>query len=354
MKTRRLPCLRIVRGACLGAFVFLVPVPAWSLDRPPWEKLTTKVGPDAEVPGWYVNLGITGARAMITKEEPTRLLVMHVFKNTPASGQLEVGDKIIGANDRPFATPHKFGYGMGKFGYEGPMMDLGNALEESQGKLGGKLRLEVLRGDRKRQVELPLTTRYGSYSATYPFKCGKSDIVLKETCDWLRAAQKPDGSWDGRPHINVFAALALLGSGDKENLPAVKRAMEAMARATDGKVVYGGLPCWQYALYGVAMAEYCLKTGETWVVPELEEINRWLVQAQHPRTSAPEREHIAGGFGHGPHSPNGGNGYGSFNVVTAQAMMAWALFQRCGLEVDRQRFEAAHEFIAKGRSKSVV
>jgi hypothetical protein len=72
------------------------------------------------------------------------------------------------------------------------------------------------------------------------------------------------------------------------------------------------------------------------------------VQAQHPGTAAPEREHIAGGFGHGPHNATGGNGYGSFNAVTAQAMMAWALMQRCGLAVDRQRFEAAHAFIAKG------
>ena len=82
-------------------------------------------------------------------------------------------------------------------------------------------------------------------------------------------------------------------------------------------------------------------TREPWVLPELEEINQWLVQAQHPATAAPEREHIAGGFGHGPHSPTGGNGYGSFNAVTLQAMMAWALVQRCGLAVNRQRFETA-------------
>jgi hypothetical protein len=86
-------------------------VPSWGLDRPPWEKLTTQVGPDAEVPGWYINLGITGARAMITQEAPTQLLVMHVFKRTPAFKNLEAGDKITGANGHAFVTPHKFGYG---------------------------------------------------------------------------------------------------------------------------------------------------------------------------------------------------------------------------------------------------
>ena len=326
-------------------------VRALGLDRPPWDKLPTKVGPDAEVPGWYINLGITGARAMITKEEPTILLVMFVFKDTPAFGKLEKGDKITGANGCAFVTPHKFGYGMGKFGYEGPMMDFGNALEESQGKRAGKLVLDILRGDQKLKTEVQLTTKYGSFSETYPLDCKKTDIILKETYSYLIGEQKPDGTWSGRPHINAFAALALLGSGNKAYLPIVKKAMEAMARACDGKIHYGGLPCWEYGLYGIGLSEYYLKTREPWVLTELERINLWLAQAQHPKTAPPERAHIAGGFGHGIHSIKGGNGYGAFNVVTAQAMMAWALMQRCGLAVDQQRFEAAHEFIAKGTNK---
>ena len=339
------------RWGSLVILLLTMAVPAWALDRPPWDKLTTKVGPDAEVPGWYINLGITGARAMITPEEPTNLLVMFVFKGTPAFGKLETGDKIIGANGRAFVTPHKFGYGMGKFGYEGPMMDFGNALEESQGKREGTLALDILRGDRKLKADVRLTTRYGRFSETYPFDCKKTDLILKETCTYLLKEQRPDGTWSGRPHIQAFAALALLGSGDKASLPAVKKAMEAMAKSTDGSIQSGGLPCWQYGLYGIALSEYYLVTREPWVLPELKEINQWLVLAQHPQTAAPERVHIAGGFGHAPHSPNGGNGYGSFNVVTAQAMMGWALMQRCGLEVDGPRFQAAHEFIAKGVNK---
>lgn len=336
-----------MRCVPLLAAWLLTGAPSWGLDRPPWEKLTTQVGPDAEVPGWYINLGITGARAMITQEEPTRLLVMHVFKRAAAYKKLEKGDKITGANGHAFATPHKFGYGVGKFGYEGPMMDLGNALEESQGKLGGILVLDILRGDQKLKLELQLATQYGAYSATYPFNCKKTDLIVKETCDWLSKAQQPDGTWSGRPHINAFAALALLGSGDKRYLPEVKKAMKAMAEATGGKN-NNGLPVWQYSLYGTALGEYYLISRDRWVLKELEQINQWLVEAQHPKTTAPEREHIAGGFGHGPHKLTGGNGYGSFNVVTAQAMMAWAMMERCGLPVDRPRFEAAHEFIAKG------
>ena len=66
---------------------------------------------------------------------------------------------------KPFTTPHKFGYGMEKFGYEGPMMDLGNALDESQGlRLNGKMILQIIRGQKRQQIELKLPTKYGSFS----------------------------------------------------------------------------------------------------------------------------------------------------------------------------------------------
>ena len=315
--------------------------PAWALrSKADWER-TTKIGPDAEVPGFYINLGITGARAMIAEAEPTRLLVMFVFKDTPAFGKLQKGDKIAGANGRPFSTAHKFGYGVDVFGYEGPMMDFGNALEESQGQRGGKLALDVLRGDQKLKVELQLTTRYGSFSATYPFDCKKTDVILDETYAYLIKEQQADGTWNGRPHINAFAALALLGSGKEEYLPAVKKAMEAMARQTEAKISFNGLPCWQYGLYGAALGEYYLITGEKWVLPELEEINQWLAKAQSPN----------GGWGHRPYAADGANGYGAINVITMQATMAWALMQRCGIEVNPKRFRDTHDFVARGTNK---
>ena len=44
-----------------------------------WED-PCKVGPDAEVPGWFYNLGITGIRAELVKEQPKALLVKYVLK----------------------------------------------------------------------------------------------------------------------------------------------------------------------------------------------------------------------------------------------------------------------------------
>ncbi len=175
-------------------------------------------------------------------------------------------------------------------------------------------------------------------SDTYPYDCPKSEIILDELYAYLLKTQKLDGTWHGRPHINAFAAMALLASGAEAHLPAAKRAAEACARETNDRIDYRGLDCWKYGLYGAYLGEYYLITREVWVLPELEQINKWLHKAQMAN----------GGWGHRPANRPGGNGYGAINVITMQAKMAWALMLRCGLEVDAERYQAAQEFVARG------
>jgi hypothetical protein len=320
----------------------MVCLPASALrsgDGATWNK-TTRNGPDAQVPGWYINLGITGARAKIPDDQPKVLEVTFVFQDTPAAGVLKVGDKIIGANGKRFAAAHKFGYGVDKFGYEGPMMDFGNALEASQGKiLKGRLAIEVMRGGQSKRVDLKLPTKYGQYSKTYPYDCPKTDRIFQELCAYLVRKQRDNGTWSGRPHINAFATLALMGSGRREYMGAVKKAVQEMGRSTSGTISFGGLPAWRYGLYGAVLGEYYLLTGEKWVPAELQEINEWLFKAQAP----------AGGWGHSPWKTSGeGNGYGPICVITMQCKMAWSLMQRCKLTVEPKRFAAAHAFVVKG------
>ncbi len=310
----------------------------------PWS-VTTRVETDAAVGGWYVNLGITGARAKLAAANPKVLEVMYVFKRTPADGKLLVGDMIVGIAGKTFTEPHKHGYGMSKFGYEGPMMEFGDALEAAQGG-NGKLSVTVLRKDKKKVVEMTIPTKYGRFAPTFPYNCKKTDRILKESYAYLAKRQREDGSWHGRPHINMFAALALLASGDKQYMPNVKRAMQAMARSTNDKIDYGGLDCWKYGLYGAALAEYYLATKEKWVLKELEEINQWLDKSQFKKMYRGGKG--LGGWGHRPVDRPGGNGYGPFCMTTAQAMTAWGLMQRCGIKVDQKAYMLVHDFLVKG------
>lgn len=305
-----------------------------------WNK-QTKVQPDAQAGGWFINLGITGARAKIDLETPTEFEIAYVFPDTPADGKLKKGDRILSANGKKFTEAHKFGYGPKFFGYEGPIMDFGNALEESQGGLKGKLTLEVQREGKTAKVSLDLPVKYGSFSKTYPYDCSKTELILKESYAYILDKQGENGLWSRRPDANAFAALALLGSGKKEFLPAVDKAMKAFAKSTNDVIDYGGLDCWKYTLYGTALGEYYLITREEWILPELEEIKTWLLKAQMKN----------GGWGHRPANKPGGNGYGAINAITMQAKMALGMMMRCGLDVPADKFRATHDFVAKGTNK---
>jgi hypothetical protein len=197
----------------------------------PWDKKLN--GPDAEAGGWYINLGITGARAKLTENNLTCLVVTYIFENTPAYGKLKKDDIIVGANHRPFVIPHKNGYGMDKFGGEGPLMDFGNALEESQAELAssekssdklskqqaddkkasavkpgnGNLILDVLRNNEKIQVVLNIGTKYGSYSDGFPFNDKKSALIVSELYEYLAKNQSGNGSWGSRIGIHELAPL---------------------------------------------------------------------------------------------------------------------------------------------------
>ncbi len=338
------PSIRILAAAGLA---LSLAVPCLALRKRATYSVQTKAEPDAQAGGWYINLGITGARGKLVPEAPKVMEVAYVFPRTPAFGRLEAGDRIIAANGKPFDAPHKFGYGMKFFGYEGPMMAIGNALEASQGERHkGKLTFTVLREGKERTVELKLPTKYGRFSESYPLECAKTDRILAELYEYLLRRQRKDGSWSGRPHVNAFAALALLAGGNRRHMPAVRRAMSYFAKQTTDTIDYGGLDCWKYGLYGVCLAEYHLATGDRRALGELREIDRWLVQAQFDKPYRKGRG--TGGWGHRPKDRPGGNGYGPICIITAQAMTAWSLMAQCGVEVDRKRVMLAHEFLAKG------
>lgn len=347
MIRRPRPTLIAAAAALIGATALALwcagvpPRPADALRKKATWDITTKAEPDAKAGGWFINLGITGARAKILEEAPKVLEVTYVFEGTPAHGKLEIGDEIVGVNGKTFKDAHKFGYGVGFFGYEGPMMDFGNALEVSQGKLRGRLKVMLIRDGKKRNITVQLPREYGAFGKSFPYRCKKTDLILDELYDYLIERQKRSGLWHNRPHINAFAALALMGSEREEHMAAAKKAMQALARETIPEIRHGGLPCWKYTLNGIVLAEYYLLTGEEWVIEEIEEINTWLTGAIAPQ----------GGWGHSPYRQEGKNGYGAINIITMQGKMAWSLMQRCGIMVDTVKYRATHDFVARGTNK---
>ena len=323
----------------------------------PW-KHTTKRGPDAVVGGWYYNLGITGMRAVLLKDRPTHLRVKYVFEGTPAHGKVKVDDIITGANGKRFVVPHRNGYGVEVFGGHGPMSDFGAALDESQGdRLKGRLALDVERNGKPVRVTMDVGTKYGSYGKTFPIGCRKSDLILTELYAYIAKAQGDDGSW-GPPQQNTFAPLALLASGNKAYLPAVKKCVQMHARTTKARDK-SWLINWRYMAAAIVMSEWYLATGEKWVLPELQEVYDFLTTTQYTdmsqiaesakkRNPPKDNKRAHGGWGHNP----GYEGYGPIAMLTGQGALALSMMHRCGIKIDRSLHEKAYNFVLRGTGRN--
>jgi hypothetical protein len=348
----------------ISAFTLLAPAAIAQVhyhpDGNPW-KQRARNGPDAEVDGWYYNLGITGLRVQLLEDQPTHLLVKHVFENSPAERKVRIGDLIIGAGGRRFKTAHNNGYGMDKFGPDGPILDFARALERSQRKEAkGRLALTLRRDDRFEKTTLKIDRRYGTYAESFPADCKKTERVLGELYEYLIEHQRDNGSWGSPPH-DTYAPLALLASGERKYLRAVEKNVRMHARTTHAKDE-SSLINWRYMSAAIVMSEYYLATREKWVLAELKEVYAFLISSQytdlsqvsdkvkesHPGALPRQAMDSHGGWGHSP----GFQGYGPICMLTGQGALAFALMSHCGIDVDRERHDAAYAFLERGTGRN--
>ena len=326
----------------------------------PWDQVADG-GPDAVVPGWYYNLGITGIRVELTEDKPEHLTVRYVFADSPAHEKVSPGDVIIGAGGKRFVTPHRNGYGMDKFGPDGPIADFAIALEACQSTTGsGKLDLTIERAGTEIEASLAIDKRYGTFSDSFPTDCPKSDMILEELYSYLLEHQAEDGSW-GIPPQDTFAPLALMASGKPEHMAAVKKNVKMHARTTaeDGK---SWLINWRYMAAAIVMSEYYLLTGEEWVKEELQEVYDFLIFSQYTDTAQIDPksyETHAGAVPKGPLDSHGGwghnpgfEGYGPISMLTGQGAIAFSLMKECGIEVDKDRHDDAYAFVSRASGEN--
>lgn len=320
-----------------------------------WTKPTENNLPDKEVPGFLVNLGPTGARAVLTEKS---FIVKYIFKGSPAVGRLTLDDEIIGAFGKPFSE-HRFG---GGHGYEGPIMNLGEAIEQAEGK-DGKLVLNLRHGSTVKDVIIDLEP-LGSFSANFPYKCEKSAAIRAKALKYF--ADHPD-SWSvWQAHARSAVTLALLTSDEpKQQAIGKEMALKWSRQSPDA-----GTWTWSLSYQLITLSEYHLLTKDTSVLPMITTVVGYLEKAQYAGKilvwSAKPNEDRAkidaaqqlydGGFGHGPYQPSasppgggfGKNGYGPMQYTTILAVTAWQLAGRCGIDAKPDCIKRALAFIHRG------
>ena len=301
-----------------------------------WDK-PTKIGPDKEVPGFLVNLGPTGARAILKESS---FVVKHVFAKSPADGKLRIDDEITGANGKPFGK-HTFGkfYGMEPgAGYEGPIMDMGSAIEDSEGK-DGTLTLDLLRDGKPTKVAIQLEP-IGRFSGTFPKHCQKSQKLTTRAMDYL--IQRPEERC-GIVHEKGLLGLALLAQGKTKEA-------EALAMAWNkppGENQWTWYPSYQ----AIFLAEYFLQTGDQRVLPTIAENCKRLYLSQvidpdlykdRMHGGQPQAaNYLKGGNGHGARI----EGYGTMAISTLMALLSWELAEDCGIKIENFNRDLAYDCI---------
>lgn len=326
-------------------------------DGQPWKQKANR-GPDAEVPGWFYGLGVTGMRVQLDEDRPSHLLVKHVFEGSPAHRKVEVGDWIVGAGGAAFGTPHRNGYGMDVFGPRGPIADFAAALDAGLAGKGSSHAVTVSldRDGKTKEVKLKLPSKAQPYAETFPFECKQSETRLEFLLEYLLENQRDDGSF-GHPVHNTFAPLALISSGKPKHMKAAQKAARFHAQNTQAQDE-GGLINWRYMAAGVVLSEYYFATKERWVLPELEEVYTFIKGSQymdpsqinpkakesHPGSYPTSNEQQRGGWGH----ITGFEGYGPIAMLTGEGALVYSLMQRAGIEVDEEHHRAAYAFLDRG------
>lgn len=311
------------------------------LDQPVNDKYNGKA--------FFMNLGPTGIRARIDPDAPRQFKVMYVFQDqrSPARGLIEIGDMIVGANGRQFASDHGFHRKhAGARGWQGPPFELAQAIEDSQGR-DGKLSLIVWPGgeqSRQKHVVLQLEP-VGRFSPTYPWNCPRSDKLRQRLCDFLI-----HHGIKGRHHYQIQQLLALWAAGDQRAMPLIQsKARELMNARYEPQST--GMVTWGWGYTGIFLGEYYNMTRDAGVVSAAQQ----LVECY--RLGIDWR---SGGCSHRPFiyiqrriADGGPKGYGAMAGPGGLSMLAQSTFKANGLPYDQATYERQHQaFLATAGGNS--
>jgi hypothetical protein len=251
------------------------------------------------------NLGPTGARGWmfcdhLVTTDARQIAITAVAKGSPADGVLAVGDVLLGAGGAPFARD--------------PRTELGQAITAAESKAGGgKLRLLRWRAGKQQEVVVKVPV-LGSWSATAPFQCAKSERLLERGCEAL--AERLAAPDYGR-HLDAIPrslnALALLASGEAKYREVLRREARWAAEFDSDS-----MQTWHYGYVMIFLAEYVLATGDRAVLPGLTRLAKAAAMGQS----------AVGSWGHGFARPDGRlGGYGMMNSpgvpLTIGLVLAW-------------------------------
>lgn len=217
-----------------------------------------------------INLGPTGMKGWVfhktVDSSMTRqILVTSVDEGSPAAGKVQANDVILGA-DGTGADPVAFD--------SDARVAFGMAIGDAEAKDPAVLKLLLWRDGKSSVVSIKLQT-LGAYSATAPYHCRKSTIILEQGLEELMKNQD-EGVWS-------MNALPLLAANDPSNPSNPARQAKArewarklilspeeIDKRLKGHVSTNSKVGWTRGHELLVLAEYYLHTRDPDVFPSIE------------------------------------------------------------------------------------
>ena len=269
------------------------------------------INPDKAYPKFHI--GPTGINATVAKG--LRLTVFDTDENTPAAGKFKQGDIITAVNGRSVTDPEIY-------------ICLGEAITEAEAG-NGKMAFTVERGGKTETVTITLPV-LGAYSPTFPLNCKKSDAIIKACAERIA---RDLGERVVSTDFGYFGALGLLSTGDDAYLPVIKKHLMKHENKSH---------TWQNGYYGLAMAEYYLRTGDREILPLLKIIADDSVARMHFGGWNQWDSRIIPGYTQG----------GLMNAAGVPVFATLIQAQECGVAVDKTAFETSlryfYRFVGHG------
>jgi len=266
-------------------------------------------------------LGPTGLLGEVGKNGIT---ITNVEKGSPAEGKIAIGDSIVGVGKAKFKNDVR--------------RQFADAIDEAEtAKAGGKLTL-ILQGDKKVELQLKVL---GSYSATAPDNCPKSDAIIRQAAEYLTQSTGKGKTQQINAAKGGLANgwLGLMATGEQKYIDIVKAELPKQEWANPKRedllaVVRGdkdaGYVGWYWGYRLITLAEYHLLTGDKAVLPAIEAYAEALALGQDAAGLWSHRMAIWSKNNGQPHGRC--IGYGQMNQPSLTCFMGLLLAKKCGVK----------------------
>jgi len=301
-----------------------------------WKDADVAIISGSFAPGnWHNGEGWLGSCGVLTAPFGPNMGVLHVLKGSPSDGKIMLGDLIFDVN--------------GKLLGDDPLRMVADAITFAESEAGhGDIAFGLRRNGKNMNVGLKLEV-LGTYSATSPYDCPKTDRIVANMETFLA-----DRGGVMQAH-NVFQnceALFLQGAGTPKYLGLVRRHVYDRMSTVDLNKrldpMTGPFPQnWIPAYDALLTSEYYLATGDRNVLPFLKWCCDYLTMTQNKveaEAARPWPTALAGQAGGWRHNFYGGQGYGMLPAIGLPALLGFRFAMEAGVDVDREAYKRGLDY----------